>query len=267
MKLVATADGMHTAEIPVTSLARFYEVMRESGASSFQLLLESPREYTVHTYPNSPTYTRYVECSEMTWIVSYRSGCRVFSRGLLRATLDEVIPMADAAGRPSGPTVQIKHMEYTLEQHTETVERSVLIPKPSTSITQTASMVPSDNSQMTASPFMSYYSELSSPMKEDTTAFADLGRLTQASKRKRDDTDGTSTSERKKGGSEVKAIDFGKSEPPAWSEYLGPAPISRMSGLNERAIRILEVNASLTRIMCCCSRRRLTDCRIGQSHG
>lgn len=228
-------------DIPITALARFYEVMRESGASSFQLLLESPREYTVHSSPGGPSYAHYVECSEMTWIVSYSSGCQVFSRGVLRATLDEVIPPVDASGRPTGPTVQIKHMEYTLEHHTEMIKRSALVPKPSVPPTQSAGSAPrAENGQALTSPLtQTFYTD--SPMKAESATSP--GSDGQSAKRKRTETDNPAS--KRPSGGEVKAIDFASQAPSSsWSECLVPAPISRMAGLSDRAIRILE--ASLT---------------------
>ena len=242
-----------TAEIPTTVLARFCEVMRDSGAVSIQLLLQSPQEYTVHATPGGPTYTHYVECSRMSWLVEYRDGTQNCARGLLRATFEEVVPSIDEHGRPCGPTIQIRHMEYTLERNIGRLKWSAAIPISSEDVIATGNGGSSfrkdtkGRNDLAASPALQSQDRMSvSPTKEEDSFTGDL-RHSEAGKRKRASTDDATGETSKISANDVRAIDFGKADgdsstwPEGYTPVLVPVPRKSTGGVSDRAFRILEV--------------------------
>lgn len=205
--------------------------MRDAGANSFQLLLETPRECAVTENLVDLPVGYIVECNDFTWIVGYKSGTQVFSKGVLRAAF--VTPLPSRPGEPRLP-VKIQSMEYIFEHHTDFVKRSAIVGK---------SMSPSSSRSRSTTKVTGAYTppvipECGSPLK-----LADKKSL----KRSRVDLE-TEPAVSDHSRQSIKIMDYANFPQSPHStqcrEMSLPPPAVGPAGVSDRAMRILEVKST-----------------------
>ena len=260
----------------MAALPRFYEVLREIGVRSYQLLLESPTEYTVHAFEHGPVIGYHVE-TQHTWIVGYNAGCQVFWEGSVSATFSAEPPELGHDGLPVSDGLRMSSLVYDVSTSTEYIRRDAIRSSKAAARAASPSSVDSssptalsasristtqDNHDAMSSPtllpeYLVPPSDGVSPMKQDP-AFAPE-TVGGAQKRKAtaqlpDDSFGLAGGRRRRSksvtiqDSGVKILDFADSTAQSGSENIDwehccvPPPCVAIPSVSERSLRVLEVS-------------------------
>lgn len=227
--------------------------MRRSGAISFQLLLESPLEWTLSSSssPDAPISGHIVECDDMTFIVGYASGSTIFSKGVCRAIYQQVVPttkdgqlVPQAAMNQS--CLQLTQLEYAFESHTEMIDRTAIRSRRD-EIGASSLLKDLDvnvrNQQPSASmknpPNGSQLNGRDEDASSETSSSIGPFRPKRETASEVDMTSVTSSPVKRSRRSEVNNTALNGNE---WHEYMLPKPPVGAPGLCDEAMRVLEVS-------------------------